>query len=294
VSFANGHNPEPPTGAYPKDMPVTELDPSLRPFANELRAALLVAPAPEVADAQIEAMLAEARAMPTVELRPARRAGRLAVLRLAVAGAAGLVALTAGLAIADVRPPEPISDALEAVGVNVPGSDDDDAVPSAGPAGEEALPAHGGHESGGGATDGAQPAAAEAQGGEPAADDQHRGDGRSRHAGGPADNSAEGQETAEQAQGGATPPSEPGRSEDHPAPPPQAESHPSPPPQSESHPSPPPQSQGTPPSEPPADAPGQIKGGGSARGAAPGSAVSAEAQSGGTAHAEDGGADGAD
>ncbi len=253
MSATNGHNPRPPAGAYPNEMPSPELDPTIRPFAQELRAALLDAPPAEVAEAQIQAMLAEARAMPTVELRSPRWRNRFAILRLAAAGAAGLVVLTAGLAVAGVRPPEPISDTLEAVGVDVPGGDDLGEPDGAKPVPDErdsSVP----RDSNGAAAPGAD---GDGDAGQARHENRGRGSGAQGSAGQPAAAAAEGQETAQQAQSGNTPPTDPGRSEDHPSPPDNSQS-------------PPAHSQGTPPDNPQADAPGQIKEGGNPHGGPPG------------------------
>lgn len=297
MSDSNGHNPATGDGAYPYEMADLQLDPMLREFAGELRGALLVAPPPERAEAQLAAILAEVRTMPAAEAttRPARRR-RAPLLRLAAVAAAGLVALTGGLAVAGVRPPEPVSDLLESLGVDVPGSDaGEGSAPAAAPAGERARPdaesegSNGAGASAASAPDGSAGSAQGAQGspgdrrgnahangngdangnaGNQAAAGQAHGNG--------AEASAEGQETAAEAQSGETPPSEPGNSEN-------AHSQGG----GASQAAPPTHSQGTPPSEPQADAPGQSGTSGNPHGAPPGAGVSAQAQQTGAAHAND-------
>jgi hypothetical protein len=105
---------------------------------------------------------------------------------------------TAGLAVAGVRPPEPYSDIYEAVGFDVPGSDD----PS--------------EQQGSNREDASTtPEVGNAPGANGAGEDRP---GR-RQGQQPGHPSEEGQKTAEQARSGSTPPTDPGRSELHPVPP---------------------------------------------------------------------------
>lgn len=227
------------------------LDATLRRFAGELRTTLLVAPSPELAEAQVAEMLTEARPGPpsaTAVATPITRRRRRPLLRLAVVAAAGLAVLTGGLAVAGVRPPEPISDLLEGIGVDVPGSDSERT--------HEARKAAEPTEPHGSSSEHRAGDAAAGEGNGSPADQGHRaedhGGHENRNGGGPGANgngeqaSAEGQETAAEASGGQTPPSEPGNSENHPAPQGQGGQG-----------APPAHSHGTPPSGPQADAPGQ-------------------------------------
>jgi hypothetical protein len=106
--------------------------------------------------------------------------------------------------VAGVRPPEPISDAFESVGIDVPGTDRDDSDDGRDtPADDEAARDN---------SDGDAPAVS-GQGGSNATND-----GPTPGAEHANPNATEGQKTAEQARSGQTPPDAPGRSEDHPAP----------------------------------------------------------------------------
>jgi hypothetical protein len=109
-----------------------------------------------------------------------------------------------------VRPPEPISDLFERAGVDVPGSDhegDDDtrgeAPADRGDGGDGGERGDQSGEIGVGPGDGAT---------------NTSNDGATPGAQKANEKSAEGQETAEQARSGETPPEGPGRSDDHPAP----------------------------------------------------------------------------
>jgi hypothetical protein len=205
----NGHNPEPDLGASEDWMPASELQTEMAAFESRLKAAYVRAPEAAVAEAHVEAMLAEADAIaatavlaePTERLARAPRSRWVAVRRLALVPL-GVLALGGGLAVAGVRPPEPISDVFESVGIDVPGSDEErsDGAGDGKAIGDEAKQRNGQarETSGSGANttnDGATPGAAQAN-----------------------PDASEGQETAEQARSGQTPPEGPGRSDDHPAP----------------------------------------------------------------------------
>ena len=164
---------------------------SLDSFARDARATLLRPPDAEVAERHLAAILAEARVAaqspPPVEPVAGRPLGRIAA-----ALAAALVLVTGGLAAAGVRPPEPISDALESVGVPVPGDD--------GEGDGEGRP--------GAAAPDDEPGAGAAE--------PTPGDGQGRKQGQqPGHPSEEGQETAADARDGGGPPDEPGQSEEH-------------------------------------------------------------------------------
>jgi hypothetical protein len=206
----NGHNPDPDFGASDERMRASELQTQMAAFESQLRDAYVRPPGAAVAEAHVEAMLAEAEAIaatavieaPSTPTR-APRSRWVVVRRLALVPVAVLVA-GGGLAMAGVRPPEPISDAFESVGIDVPGSDkqdsrgDGDKPERAGPAGNDdgdGAPAGSSPGAGNSTNDGATPGAEQAN-----------------------PNANEGQETAEQARSGQTPPDEPGRSDDHPAP----------------------------------------------------------------------------
>jgi hypothetical protein len=204
----NGHNPEPDLGASEGWMPASELHTEMTAFEARLKDAYVRAPEAAVAEAHVEAMLAEADAIaatavldaPTERLARAPRSRWVAVRRLALVPL-GVLALGGGLAVAGVRPPEPISDAFESVGIDVPGSDEkrsDDGGDGKG--GSEAQQGDGqarktSDSAANTTNDGATPGAAPAN-----------------------RNASEGQKTAEQARSGQTPPEGPGRSDDHPAP----------------------------------------------------------------------------
>src|SRR5919106_4088327 len=206
----NGSNPEQGFGAMGEEMLTSERDKDLAAFEGRLRDAFVRAPAPAVAQEHLAAMLAEAEAVATTArletpVAPQRtpRNRWIVVRRLALVPLAVLVA-GAGLAVAGVRPPEPISDLFERAGIDVPGSDDegDDGARGQAPADRGERGDQGGEpaiDTGDGATntsnDGATPGA--------------------KHAN---ENATEGQKTAEQARSGETPPDGPGRSDDHPAP----------------------------------------------------------------------------
>jgi hypothetical protein len=189
-------------------MSASELDTDLAAFEGRLREAYVRTPAPAVAEAHIATMLAEAEAIAitapldaaAIRSKPARRSRWVVARRLALAPLAVLVA-SAGLAVAGVRPPEPISDLFEQVGIDVPGSDEesDEGGRSEAPVDRSER----GGATGIGAGDGS---------GNPSNDGATPG---AQHANEKAD---EGQETAEQARSGDTPPDTPGQSGDHPAP----------------------------------------------------------------------------
>jgi hypothetical protein len=103
----------------------------LAAVGRAVRAVYVEDPAPEVAEAHIAAILAEAERVTAAgadltgvaPARPRRPRGRgVLAIRLAAVVASAFVA-SAGLAIAGVRPPEPFSDVLEGLGFDVPGSD---------------------------------------------------------------------------------------------------------------------------------------------------------------------------
>jgi hypothetical protein len=216
-----------------------ELTVELAAVASAVRAAFVRTPSPEIAERHIAAMVAEADRIARLEgrqfaaagrhgfdsspaaagesakasvRRPPTRRGRFVSLRLAAVGLAALLAMS-GLAIAGVRPPEPIADGLEALGLNVPG--DDGAERGAPPAGSDARPpAQDGSASGEASEDGpARQPAREADVG--ASPDERTPAREPRPSEQGEDASADGQETAAQAQSGTTPPPEPGQSEAH-------------------------------------------------------------------------------
>jgi hypothetical protein len=221
----NAHNPEPGFGASEGRMRASEHDIEIAAFESRLRDAYVRPPATAVAEAHVAAMLAEADAITATAVidahsTPARALRRrwVAVRRLALVPLAVLVA-GGGLAVAGVRPPEPLSDAFESVGIDVPGSDkedsksDGDKAERGGSAGNEdgnGAPASSSRGTGNSTNDGATPGSEQAN-----------------------PNASEGQKTAEQARSGQTPPDGPGRSDDHPAPqgngtPPEDPGHPGP------------------------------------------------------------------
>jgi hypothetical protein len=176
----------------------------LAAIGRAVRAAYVEEPPVAIADAHISAILAEAERVAAAGAdrvaAPDARRPRVVVFRLAAVVASAFVA-SAGLALAGVRPPEPVSDLFEGIGIDVPGSDEstDEATPT-GPDG---------------ATQGRAPGAREDDG--PASEEPAGGDERRSTQGDSA--SSEGQATAQEAQNGGAPPNEPGRSEDHPDPP---------------------------------------------------------------------------
>jgi hypothetical protein len=207
----SGHNPGPDFGASRDRMRASELQLNLAAFETRLREAYVRPPTAAVAEAHVQAMLAEAGAIAAtavIEAPPTRtRAPRsrwVAVRRLALVPLAVLVA-GGGLAVAGVRPPEPISDVFESVGIDVPGTDEGDSDD-----GRYVKPADG--EAVRDTSDGEAPAVSGQAGSNATNDGPTPG---AEHAN---PNAKEGQETAEQARSGQTPPDAPGRSEDHPAP----------------------------------------------------------------------------
>ncbi|HEX2128020.1 MAG TPA: hypothetical protein VHF58_02265 [Solirubrobacterales bacterium] len=190
-----GHTELAAVGRAVRDAYVRELDPEV----TEVHLAAILAEAERVAAAG-----ADLGAAPAAPRRSTSR--RALAVRLAAVVASAFVA-SAGLAIAGVRPPEPFSDVFEGVGFDVPGSDrsgDDEAsptgqdrrenspvAPAAPPGGAQSVPS--------------------AREGTPTGGEQRSAQGDEA--------SSEGRETASQAQSGNTPPSDPGRSEDHPDPP---------------------------------------------------------------------------
>jgi hypothetical protein len=212
----SSHNPGPDFGASRDRMRASELQLDLAAFETRLRETYVRPPTAAVAEAHVQAMLAEADAIAAtavVEAPPTRtRAPRsrwVALRRLALVPLAVLVA-GGGLALAGVRPPEPISDVFESVGIDVPGTDEEAADEEAADDGREGKSP--GDSAARDRSDGEAPAAS-SQGGSNAAND-----GPTPGAEHANRNAGEGQETAEQARSGQTPPDMPGRSEDHPAP----------------------------------------------------------------------------
>jgi hypothetical protein len=201
----NGHNPGPGLGASKGWMPASELQTEMAAFESRLQDAYVRAP-----EAHVEAILAEADAIaatavldaPAERLARAPRSRWVAVRRLALVPL-GVLALGGGLALAGVRPPEPISDAFESVGIDVPGSDEERADDDG---------------DGKARNDEAQSRNGEARSGSDAAGANTTNDGATAGAAQANPNAREGQRTAEQARSGQTPPEGPGRSDDHPAP----------------------------------------------------------------------------
>ena len=197
-------------------------DRELAAVGHAIRAAYLGEPEPEVTETHLAAILAEAERVTAAGARPAAAipAGRFhfggrrgLAFRLVAVVASAFIA-SAGLAIAGVRPPEPMGELFERIGFDVSGSDHGDAVH---PRQSRGGGAHAGEEDSGapgGRAENAVPRSAPGEGGAVA---QSSNQGM--------DASSEGRETAEQAQSGATPPTEPGRSESHPTPPAAPPSH---------------------------------------------------------------------
>jgi hypothetical protein len=193
-------------------MRTTHAETELATVGAAIRDAYVEAPPAEVAERHIAAMLAEAEriaaeALPPTAARLPRR--RIPVFRLAAVVGASFIA-TAGLAVAGVRPPEPFSDLYEAVGFDIPGND--------GGTQESGKGGDAGRGSGG---PGSKPAGASVTGaeqGQQTSANQQDGKPGRRQGQQPGHSSEEGQETAEEARSGSTPPTDPGRSEDHPAP----------------------------------------------------------------------------
>ncbi|MGH2954151.1 MAG: hypothetical protein ACRDK9_09045 [Solirubrobacterales bacterium] len=235
----NGRNPYGAPDAFEGEMAHQEIDRELGGFADEVRMALLRAPDLATTERHLAAVLAEATAIPTQSLAtvepaaapagdtaPVARARRpRAVLRVAAAAGAGLLLVSGGLAIAGVRPPEPVSDLLEAAGIDVPGSDHE-SEPAAGTPTDERGADRPGPASSRTLDEGAI-------GARDGTGDRGRGErraGERSHGRRGEEASAEGQATAEQASSGQTPPSEPGASEDNPPPHAGSPTDPGPPP----------------------------------------------------------------
>jgi hypothetical protein len=205
---ANGHNSAPDFGAQKKRMRASEHNIELAAFESRLRDAYVRPPAPAVAEAHVEAMLAEAEAIvATAVLEPPAsprqpHSSRWVVARRLTLVPLGVLAIGGGLAVAGVRPPEPLSDAFESVGIDVPGSDARTA--------DDASDGGSSHEDGGAQRE--APAESNASGGNVTNGGPTPG---ATHAN---PSASEGQKTAEQARNGQTPPDGPGRSEDQPAP----------------------------------------------------------------------------
>ena len=197
--------------AYGDAMETSE-NTELAAVGRELRAVFVADPDPELTEAHLAAILAEAERVAaagaerasTATSRGRRLAPRPALaLRLAAVVASAFVA-SAGLALAGVRPPEPFSDLFEGIGFDVPGSDRANSDSPGAPGDTSAV-----EQLGSGRTDGAD--ASQAGGRTAGVDgvDQRTAQGEEA--------SAEGQATAEDARDDGGPPREPGRSEDHPA-----------------------------------------------------------------------------
>jgi hypothetical protein len=206
----DGHNPEPVFGASERRMRASEHDIDIAAFESRLRDAYVRPPAAAVAEAHLEAMLAEAEAIAATAVieepsTPSRapRSRWVAVRRLALVPL-GVLVIGGGLAVAGVRPPEPISDVFEGVGIDVPGSDEKGSKPDGDQPGREGSARN---DDGDGAPAGSS-----------AGDGNSTNDGPTRGSEQANPNANEGQRTAEQARSGQTPPDEPGRSEDQPAP----------------------------------------------------------------------------
>lgn len=209
---ANGRNSNGRPDALEDEMAI--LDGELDAFARETRQAFVRPIAPEVAERHLAAIALEARQTvltvapsatrrPTVR-RPVARTRWGLVRPVAVAALAALLAIT-GLVVADVRPPEPVSDALEELGIDVPGSDRETG-------GDTRNPADDGRAGEAPASGAPDEAPSRAANGNPANDGATPG---ARHAN---ENASEGQETAAQARSGEVPPDSPGRSAEHPPP----------------------------------------------------------------------------
>ncbi len=210
----NGHNPGHPFDAQGKEMSLLGPEPELAEFARDVRAAFVRPLHPSVSERHVAAMLVEAERMPMAtagdavsaqRLRPRTPAPRgwLIARRLAVVALATF-GLGAGLALAGVRPPEPISDALEGLGVDVPGSDED-----SGQAGDKRSRGHARERE---SSSAGETAPAASSGGNSANDGETPGAGHAN------ENASEGQRTATQARSGETPPEAPGQSDTQPQP----------------------------------------------------------------------------
>jgi hypothetical protein len=207
----NGHNPVPDFGASEGRMRASEHDIEIAAFESRLRDAYVRPPATAVAEAHVEAMLAEAEAIAATAVleapvTPTRRSSSrwVAVRRLALVPL-GVLVIGGGLAVAGVRPPEPISDAFESVGINMPGTDEESSDTGSDEKSTDDRPAR--HQG-----DGETPAVSGEGGSNATNDGPTPGAERAN------ENAREGQKTAEQARSGQTPPDGPGRSDDHPAP----------------------------------------------------------------------------
>ena len=179
----------------------------------ELRTTYGRPPAEEVRDRHLTAIVAEAilvdegsavaagrkHAQAPTWITPARR-GRAIAFRLAATALAALIGI-AGLAVAGVKPPAALDSALERIGIGS-GSDDRGEMPAA----EEAAPRD--------RDPGDRPGRGEAGHGSNA-DPQSRSRGGERRSDTGTVNSAPGRDTADEAKSGRTPPTSPGRSEEH-------------------------------------------------------------------------------
>jgi hypothetical protein len=220
---------EPPRGADPE---LVELAALMR----ELGTTYARPPAEAVGEQHLAAIVAEAAAVSAgsavavgrdgaqavTRIPPARR-GRTHAFRLAAAGLATLLAAT-GLAVAGVKPPAPVDDVLQRIGIGgeeaakpsgggseVPSRGEASETPASNDARRDGAARTGG---GGGEARGGDRSRSGARGagqGEPGA--EARGDERKSATG--TINSAPGRATADEARTGQTPPQSPGRSGDH-------------------------------------------------------------------------------
>jgi hypothetical protein len=212
----------------------------LAALMRELRATYARPPAEGVGERQLAAIVAEAATVSAgsavavgrdsaraVTWQPPARRGRTHAFRLAAAGLATLLVAT-GLAIAGVKPPGPVDDVLERIGIG--GGD------AAKPAGEASEGSSSGKASEAPAGASARDGSGQARGGDRGRDaGAARDEGRSQgDAGGTSQgepgtpargdehrsatgttNSAPGRATADEARTGSAPPQSPGRSGDH-------------------------------------------------------------------------------
>jgi hypothetical protein len=202
-------------------------DPELSELATavrEVRNAYVRAPEADLAATHLVAIVTEARRIAALDdgaaedssaaaaggdalvsaRRPPARRRRTPILRLAAVALAVLAAM-AGIAVAGIRPPEPIADALEGIGLDVPGDDGDSSEAGrSAPADRRGKPAAG--------DDRAPARGAGEPGGRSA---EHRRDGERSHGQRGAEASAEGRETAAEVESEGGPPTDPGVSEDH-------------------------------------------------------------------------------
>jgi hypothetical protein len=253
---ANGSNHRGAEDAFRGEMRSAPAETELAALGDKVRRAYVHDPPADVAERHIAAILAEADRVAAgapvdVGRAPAPSRRRVPLLRLA-ALAGATFAVTGGLAVAGVRPPEPFSDLYEAVGFDVPGSDDDGgtAGDQGGEKRDDDSKTAGRNGDGGGSSASAR--VGDPSGGEASSDQSAKPGERTGQQAGHA--SEEGQKTADDARSGNTPPSDPGRSESHPEPQGTGPQGAGPPAQGDG--GPPPHAQGTPPSRSSLDPPG--------------------------------------